>query len=43
MDSPEPNIEKRPMEEGRKGRETVCTTRTGRRELGLWRGTRLAR
>ena len=38
MDSPEPSIDKRPMEEGRKGGEAVCATQTGRRELagGSW-------
>ena len=39
MDSPEPSIDKRPTEEGRKGREAVSTTRTGRRDLGRWRGS----
>ena len=34
MDSPEPSIDERPTEEGREGREAVCTTRTGRREPG---------
>ena len=38
-DSPEPNIDKRPTEEGRKGREAVPTTRTGGREAGQWRGS----
>ena len=38
MDSPEPSIDKRPTEEGRKGDEAVCATRTGRREPG-WRGS----
>ena len=33
-DSLEPSIDKRPTEEGRKGREAVHTTWTGRRELG---------
>ena len=36
-ESPEPSADKRPMEEGRKGREVVRTPRTGRREPG-WRG-----
>ena len=39
MDSPEPRKDKRPMEEGRKGREVVHATQTGRRELGWWRGS----
>ena len=39
MDSPEPRVNKRPTEEGRKGIEVVHTTRTGRRELGRWRGS----
>ena len=30
-------------EEGRKGREAVGTTRTGRRELGQWRGSPLGK
>ena len=34
MDSPEPSVHERPTEEGRKGREAVCATRTGRREPG---------
>ena len=29
MDSPEPSVDKRPTEEGRKDREPVCATRTG--------------
>ena len=33
-DSPEPSVDKRPMEEGRKGGEAVCATRTGRRLQG---------
>ena len=33
-DSPGPSIDKRPTEEGRKGREVVRTPRTGRREPG---------
>ena len=28
-----------PTEEGRKGREAVCTTQTGGREPGWWRGS----
>ena len=35
MESPEPSTDERPTEEGRKGREVVRTTRTGRREPGL--------
>ena len=34
MDSPEPSVDKRPTEEGRKGCEVVHATWTGRRELG---------
>ena len=34
MDSLEPSLDKRPTEEGRKGREAVRATWTGRRELG---------
>ena len=34
MDSPEPSIDERPTEEGRKGREAVHAPRTGRREPG---------
>ena len=37
MDSLEPSIDKRPMEEGRKGPEVVCATGTGGREPGQWR------
>ena len=32
MDSPDPSVDERPTEEGRKGREAVRTTRTDRRE-----------
>ena len=39
MDSPEPRVDKRPTEEGRKGREAVHITRTGGRDLGQWRGS----
>ena len=42
MDSLEPSVDKRSMEEGRKGGEAVCATRTGRREPG-WRGSPLAK
>ena len=38
MDSLEPSIDKRPTEEGRKGREAVHATGTGGREPG-WRGS----
>ena len=38
IDSPEPSIDKRPTEEGRKGREAVCATRADGREPGWWRG-----
>ena len=34
MDSPEASIDKRPTEEGRKGREVVLATQTGGREPG---------
>ena len=34
MDSPEPSVDERPTEEGRKGGEVVCTTWTVRREPG---------
>ena len=40
-DSLETSIDKRPMEEDRKGREVVCATRTGRREPEQWRGSPL--
>ena len=39
MDSPEPSIDKRPTEEGRKDGEAVRPTRTGGREPGWWRGS----
>ena len=42
MDSPEPSVDKRPVEEGRKGREAVRAPRTGGRELGQ-RGSLLAK
>ena len=35
----EPSVDKRPTEEGRKGREAVCATQTGGRELGQWKGS----
>ena len=38
-DSPEPSVDKRPMEEGRKGGKAVRATQTGRRETGRWRGS----
>ena len=34
MDSPEPSVDERPTEEGRKWGEAVCTTWTGGKELG---------
>ena len=33
-DSPEPSVDKKPTEEGRKGGEAVRATQTGRRESG---------
>ena len=42
-DSPEPRVDKRPTEEGRKGGEAVSATRTGGREPGWWRGSPQAR
>ena len=39
-DSLEPSVDKRPTEEGGKGEEVVCNTRTGRREPGQWRGSK---
>ena len=42
MESPEPSADERPTEEGKKGREAVCTARTGRREPE-WRGSLLAK
>ena len=39
MDSPEPSIDKRPTEEGRKGGEAVLATWTGGKEPGWWRGS----
>ena len=39
MDSLEPSVDERPTEEGWKGREVVCTTCTGRKEPGWWRGS----
>ena len=39
MDSPEPSIDERPTEEGRKGGEAVRATQTGGREPGRWRGS----
>ena len=41
-ESPELSADERSMEEGRKGGEAVCATRTGRREPG-WRGSPLAK
>ena len=43
MDSPEPSVDKRPMEEGRKGGEAVCSTWTGRKKLEWWRGSLLSK
>ena len=42
MDSPEPSVDKRPTEEGRKGGEAVHATWTGGRDPG-WRGIPLAK
>ena len=39
MDSTEPSLDKRPMEESRKGGEVMHATRTGGREPGQWRGS----
>ena len=39
MDSLDPRVDERPTEKGRKGGEAVHATRTGRRELGQWRGS----
>ena len=39
MDSPETSIDKRTMEEGRKGGEVVRATLTGGRETRQWRGS----
>ena len=39
MDSPEPSVDKRPTEEGRKGGEVVHATQTGGSEPGRWRGS----
>ena len=43
MDSLEPSVDKRPMEEGRKGGEAVRALRTGGRELGSGGAARWAR
>ena len=43
MDSPDPSVDKRPMEEGRKGREAVRATQTGRREPERRRGSQPTR
>ena len=43
MDSQKPSIDKRPMEEGRKGGEVVCATQTEGREPGRWRGSQPTR
>ena len=39
MDSLEPSVDKRPTEEGRKGREAVRATHTGGTEPRRWRGS----
>ena len=39
MDSLEPSVNKKPTEEGRKGREAVRATLTGGRESRRWRGS----
>ena len=39
MHSPEPSVDKRPTEEGRKGREVMHATQTGGREPGRWSGS----
>ena len=38
-DFPEPSVNERPTEEGRKGGEAVRAPWTGERELGRWRGS----
>ena len=38
-DSPEPSVDERPTEEGRKGGEAMRATCTGGREPGRWRGS----
>ena len=43
MDSLEPSVDERPMEEGRKGGEAVRATWTGGRELGGGGAARLTR
>ena len=43
MDSLEPRVDKKTMEEGRKGREVVCATRTGGKERGSGSATHSAR
>ena len=43
MDSLDPSIDKRPTEEGRKGREAVRATQTGGREPGCGGAAHLAR
>ena len=42
-DSPEPSVDKRPTEEGRKVGEAVHASWTGGREPGLWRGSPLGK
>ena len=39
MDSPEPSIDERSMEESRKGGGVMRATPTGGREPGQWRGS----
>ena len=43
MDSPEPSVDEKPTEEGRKGREAVRATQTGRREPERRRGSQPTR
>ena len=38
-DTPEPSVDKRPMEEGSKEGDAVHGTQTGGRELGQWKGS----
>ena len=42
-DSPQPSIDRRPAEEGRRGGEAVCAIRTGRREPRWWRDSTLGK
>ena len=41
--SPEPRVDERPTEEGRKGGEAVHATRTGGKEPEWWRGSQPTR